>query len=313
MRKTKVLVTGANGDIAMCIGRVICSEFPQWDVQGADIGELWPGKSVFSEMHTLPRATSVDYLSELKELVRNCEFELVIPVTEPELSVIANNYQLVKHLPLLMNSPDILKIGLDKQLTSEWLSHLGVSVPFTKPLGEAGVLDLPLFSKPRIGSGSRGLNKVYSREHLSILQASQDLDNYVAQELLEPSEGEYTCALFKACGSVRLLIMERWLTGGMTGKMVVRNHTGIKSALISISDALPNTAVINVQLRLVKGAVKIFEINPRLSSTVMMRHKIGFSDLVWWLKLREGELEPYEEVLEGVKAYRTYGELIVGT
>ena len=41
---------------------------------------------------------------------------------------------------------------------------------------------------------------------------------------------------------------------------------------------------INVQLKINNSRYAIFEINPRLSSTVMMRHKLGFKDCLWWIE-----------------------------
>ena len=40
---------------------------------------------------------------------------------------------------------------------------------------------------------------------------------------------------------------------------------------------------INVQFKIFKNKIKIFEINPRLSSTVYMRDLIGFKDCYWWI------------------------------
>ena len=41
---------------------------------------------------------------------------------------------------------------------------------------------------------------------------------------------------------------------------------------------------INVQLRITKKGPMIFEINPRFSSTLYMRHKLCFTDVIWSLK-----------------------------
>lgn len=310
-RTKKILVTGANGDIALAIGRVLNTINQQFIVYGADLGEKWPGSIVFSEIFVLPRADEAEYITALIKLFESEGFDLIIPATEPELTCLMENHCLVKHLPLLMNSPEILKVCLNKQLTSDWLEQLGVSVPTTKPLSEAREKDLPVFVKPRSGSGSRGLSSVFQKGHLAMLQQSGDVSEYVVQELLEPNEGEYTCALFKAYGELRTLIMRRWLVGGMTGKMVICSNSEIEEQLAKVARGLPEVAVINVQLRVVNNKVKIFEINPRLSSTVMMRHKVGFSDLIWWIMAREDVKPEGYEVKEGTWVYRTYDEVVV--
>lgn len=307
----KILVTGANGDIAMAIGRVLKLSMPSCEIYGADLGEKWPGNIVFSEMFVLPRADSIEYIASLVNLFEVEAFDLIIPATEPELQVLVEKIESIDHLPLLMNQPELLDIGLDKQLTNNWLGSLGITVPATYSLSDIDQSYLPVFVKPRTGSGSRGLSSVYKPQHLQLLQQAEDASEYVAQELLEPNEGEYTCAIFKALGESRVLVMRRWLVGGMTGKMVIASTPEIDSVLAKIVSGLPEVAAINVQLRMVNGTARIFEINPRLSSTVMMRHKIGFSDLMWWVNAWQGIAPESVSIQEGTWVYRTYDEIIV--
>ena len=44
----------------------------------------------------------------------------------------------------------------------------------------------------------------------------------------------------------------------------------------------------NIQLILTDSGPRIFEINPRFSSTVLMRHKLGFCDLLWAIDESQG-------------------------
>jgi len=128
----RILVTGANGDIAAAIGRVLLLAFPEVRLMGADLGEAWPGQVVFHEMHVLPRADNSGYIAALRELVEETRATCIIPCTEPELEKLADEYDSVDDLPLLMNSPEIVAIGLDKLRTMEWLTSIGVRIPETR-------------------------------------------------------------------------------------------------------------------------------------------------------------------------------------
>ena len=76
---------------------------------------------------------------------------------------------------------------------------------------------------------------------------------------------------------------------------VVENYE-IKKLCIDIADKLNLVGSINIQLRILNNKATIFEINPRFSSTVLFRHSIGFSDLVWSLIEAENKIVPsYEE------------------
>jgi carbamoyl-phosphate synthase large subunit len=56
----------------------------------------------------------------------------------------------------------------------------------------------------------------------------------------------------------------------------------------------------------------VFEINPRFSSTVMFRHKLGFPDFVWSLQERAGrEPGPFAAPPQGIKFYRTSAEVFL--
>jgi carbamoylphosphate synthase large subunit len=48
-----------------------------------------------------------------------------------------------------------------------------------------------------------------------------------------------------------------------------------------IAEALDVHGSINVQSKLSAHGPMIFDINPRFSSTVLLRHQIGFHDVVW--------------------------------
>ena len=76
--------------------------------------------------------------------------------------------------------------------------------------------------------------------------------------------------------------MKRRLSSGVTSFAQVVNDPLIETLCVNIAESLDLLGSINVQLRLVDNNVPmVFEINPRFSSTVGMRHAIGFSDLIW--------------------------------
>ena len=68
---------------------------------------------------------------------------------------------------------------------------------------------------------------------------------------------------------------------------------------------------INIQLRLIDNKPIIFEINPRFSSTVYMRHKLGFKDLIWSLADFYNEKIYFENLKEGTIIVRTQDVSII--
>jgi len=68
---------------------------------------------------------------------------------------------------------------------------------------------------------------------------------------------------------------------------------------------------INIQLRKTNKGPLLFEINPRISSTVVFRDKMGFTDLKWWIMdLLELQIPKYTKPRTGLKFYRGIKEYI---
>ena len=68
---------------------------------------------------------------------------------------------------------------------------------------------------------------------------------------------------------------------------------------------------INLQLRITKNLPKVFEINPRFSSTILYRHLFGFEDLIWSIEDALGyELSDNREHATGRKFYKGFEEYI---
>lgn len=67
----------------------------------------------------------------------------------------------------------------------------------------------------------------------------------------------------------------------------------------------------NVQLRLTDSGPRVFEINPRFSSTALMRQKMGFTDVLWAVDEAEGKPAELTEVAPGTIALRTQNAVII--
>jgi carbamoyl-phosphate synthase large subunit len=112
----------------------------------------------------------------------------------------------------------------------------------------------------------------------------------IFQEMLEPADREITCAVYRRRdGEVASLLMLRRLAGGFTGWAKVIEDEATSHMCQVIAQGLNLRGSMNVQLRLTDQGPRVFEINPRFSSTVLMRHRIGFSDVLWALDEAEGK------------------------
>lgn len=305
----KFLVTAANGDIGEAAGRILRETWPDAPLHGADLGDKWPAAEIFDHVHTLPRGDDRHFGEALGALAREIGADCVIPLSEPELRHLAENHGAAGDLPLLMPRPDLIATFLDKLDTAKWLVQHGLPAPRTVPLASANAGDLPIFVKRARGHGSRDTEIVRSAARLKVAMAEAPADA-IAQELLEPADREYTCAVFRSGGELRTLTMRRVLEGGTTMRIEIERHAAVDALLEAIAIAADLDGPLNVQLRLTRDGPRVFEINPRFSGTVMMRHRIGFRDLVWAIEARRGQKPPSFEPPVGTRVFRQAREVV---
>ncbi len=308
-----VLVSGCAGDIGIAVGRILNSENVS-RVIGCDIISDHIGECVFDSCFLVPRADDPNYFIRLKKILENEKISLFIPSSEAELSVIIASEYLSEdnHLfgiPVLIANKVAVRVGLDKYETVNFLKEKKIPVPWCNLAGE-GPLELPCIYKPKSGQGSKGLEVVTKSKRAKELSEGS---KFVWQELLLPNEEEYTCGVFRTrTGVFRCLSFRRVLEGGFTSKGIVVENPEIDHYLKQVSEALGVIGAINVQLRMTEKGPVLFEINPRFSSTVMFRHKLGFRDLIWSIQDRfEGTVEKYIAPASGTRFFRGYTEYIV--
>lgn len=101
------------------------------------------------------------------------------------------------------------------------------------------------------------------------------------------------------------------IEGGLTGSGIVEVIPEIEQLLNAVAMYLDLQGCINVQLRMRAGVPYVFEINPRFSSTVRFRHKLGFSDVIWSMQDRSRSIvDRYQAPTVGTRFYKIYEDVI---
>ena len=127
-----------------------------------------------------------------------------------------------------------------------------------------------------------------------------------------PKNQEYTCPVYSNnTKNFISLIIKRKMKGGLTSSGVVVKNKDIESYVNKIAMAIKLKGSINIQLRMTSNGPILFEINPRLSGTLVFRDKMGFMDLRWWVSDLFGlKNMVYKPPKAGTKFYRSYSEYI---
>ena len=309
----KILVTGIAGDIGSGIGRILRDcDFAE-KLIGCDIHDEHMGKHIVDACEIVPRASSPGYLDALRKLKEKFALDAILVTAEPELRFLNSlaAQGVTGDLPLVMASHEAMGIGFDKLQTAQFVAGLGSPAPWTRIAANHDPVDYPCILKSRYGAGNKG---VYLVKDAALADTYRTLfPDFIWQEYVAGEDNEYTCGVYGcADGEVRTLIFRRRLVGGFTVYAELVENQAIESLCATVAKAMNLRGSINIQLRLSADGPMIFEINPRFSSTVVFRHKLGFSDVLWSLQEQIlGEKTTYQLTHPvGTKLYRAFEEVI---
>lgn len=307
-----VLITAIGGDIAQGVASIIRESFPDWRLVGMDIHARHGGELFVDKLFQAPKASEACYDDWVKNLISREKIDICVPMSEAELVHFSQKHKKdFAGAKLIMANPKAIAVGCDKLITSEYLGSIGCERPWTIPV-EAfnGHTPLPCIFKPRRSAGSKAVFICNTAAEVEFYR-----NNYppsVLQELLLPADKEVTCAIFRSQeGTTAVLQLLRTLVGGFTGWAQVIEEPAITAQCTRLAEALNLKGAINAQLRLTAKGPMIFEINPRFSSTVLMRHLMGFQDVVWSLKDALGEKVFVKTPSVGTTAVRVQGATIL--
>ena len=313
-KKLNILITGCGGDIGQSIGKILLKSNFINKLYGIDISNKNAGQFVYPNFSLGLSVKHPDYLKNLELFINKYDIDLVIPISEPELRFFSKKNILDKigNAKMIIASRLSLEIGFDKFKTAEFLKNQNLPFPETFLANTSINIDkFPVILKSRTGSGSKDIHRINSMEEF-LFHTKKGISDYIVQEFINDKNGEFTCGLYRSRkGEIRTLIFKRELTGGYSGYGEIIENNEINSLLETLAVKLNLIGSINVQLRINDNVPKIFEINPRFSSTVLFRHLFGFKDLEWSIKDLYGEkLDSYSLPKVGSKFYKGFNEYI---
>ena len=305
-----ILITGIGGDIAQGVATLVRESRPGVRIVGTDLHAEHGGSLYSDHCLTVPPAGDQSYGSVLRDVIVRHGIDLVMPMTEAEIPVIPaalGDPPLVRYVT---PGPGAVAAGIDKLATANMLRGLDLNPPWTIAAADAMPLSYPCILKPRFGSGSRGLLVINNELEARCL--ANKYPQALFQEWLEPAQGEVTCAVYRTRdGGIGILQLLRRLAGGLTGWATVIRDLSVERMCAKIAESVDLRGSINIQLKLTARGPRIFEINSRFSSTVVMRHRLGFTDVVWTLDELDGRPVRLTRVSPGKTVARVYGAAVL--
>jgi carbamoyl-phosphate synthase large subunit len=310
----RFLVTGASGDIGFNIARIIRECYPESIIYCADVHRNVPIDYLNAKLMLLPWADNDDYLAILEELVDKYGIDCVIPTSETELRFLTEKESFISRSlqqKLIWASRLVRLIGFDKFKTTEFLKEMGFANLNVELNSDGLPSKYPCIYKSRTGAGGDAVFKVEDIEQA--YHYKKIFPEYIWQSFVNRENGEHTACLFSDGNTIRSIIFERTLSGGISRTAKVIQNSEYTNYIEKIGETLKFKGSINIQFRSIGSTPFVFEINPRFSSTVKMRDIMGFSDLIWSLELMKSDhISPYNLDVRSISKtiYRLNSEYI---
>ncbi|WP_421941600.1 ATP-grasp domain-containing protein [Pedobacter sp.] len=305
--KKNILVTAVGGrsvgsGVLHALTRCSPEVKNRWNVIGADAESFAWGLYKTPSSTLLPLANSADYIDSVIKAVHQFKIDAIIPGSEAEASVLSQNKDKFD-APIIANSFNLMPLMMDKFATTNKLVELGLpTIPMRKIEDwESAVSEFgfPLIVKPTTGTGgSKGVSLCTTLVELkTIIQNLPVNSGYCVQPLIGSDDEEYTVGILsdKNGNLVDSIVMKRKLIGlSLLDTKIVNDqklsistgysqgffikHKQVQEFCEKLSANLESKGPLNIQLRIHKGEIYVFEIHPRFSGTTTMRADVGFNE-----------------------------------
>lgn len=312
--KARYLITAVGGDIGSSVIRHLGKEFAKESLLSCDITSYASGRADAGEFFLVPPyADAEQYVDVLLKECGRRAITHILPMTEGEIIVFDQNRRLFEQagIRLMIQDQKLLSIALSKSETARAVKAVGLKSPRTWRPGDMEADAYPVVVKADRGCGSKHVRVANNRQEYDLALAV--IPDAVVQEYVGSPEEEYTMGVFSDGTQTRCMAFRRTLSGGMTSMAELVEDEKLYHIARVAAEKLSLKGSINIQMRKQGGDYYIFEINPRISSTVGFRNLLGFQDVLWWLRLLDGEtgfLDGTKQEHPPVVGVRTFGETI---
>jgi predicted ATP-grasp superfamily ATP-dependent carboligase len=262
------------------------------------------------------------FIDFMLDLVRAKGFDILLPVRSTVTPLIAQHAQKFEpFVHFVLPSYESMATANNKETTFRFAEKVGIPVPrtlyprkFSDIEGEARSFRFPVVTKALVGSGSRGVAYLNSREELlrfaekNLVQESDLVEKrWIVQEYIRGS-GCGFFAIFDR-GEPKAIFMHRRLreypiTGGPSTLAESIYHPRLRELGLKLLAALKWNGVAMVEFKLDEqdNEFKLMEINPRFwgSLNLPVASGVDFPYLFCLLAMKQ-DFEPVFRYKEGVK------------
>ncbi|WP_082376446.1 ATP-grasp domain-containing protein [Nocardiopsis sp. NRRL B-16309] len=261
-------------------------------VVATDIDPAAPGLYLADRGHLVPRGDSEAFLPRMRALCESEGAVAIVPLVDEELLPVGELDG--DGLSVMLPRPGFVASCLDKYVLMRELSAAGIGIPRTWSASDPPPADVVaddasggFVVKPRSGRGSRGVQLVGALAEVpaAVAASGYRADELIVQERVTGPEFTVSVVVWRDGGVQAVVPKEVLLKRGVTKYAVTRHHAEVERTCRAVQSALRADGPFNVQLCLdAEGRPRVFEINPRFSSTAALTVAAGVDEVAGLLR-----------------------------
>ncbi|GMN90420.1 ATP-grasp domain-containing protein [Francisella sciaenopsi] len=278
MNKKKILISGAGGSIFPYLFGALEEKYDIYAMDSDEkIGLIYPNKNIIIS----PKVDDPKFNDQIGKIIDDYNIDYYISGIDEEI-LKAIEIGKDKNISVLSPCSDFVKVSLDKYELMKSLKDLGISdIPTVMADQYTGQFDYPIFLKPNVGRGSRGIKKI---ESLDQFEAYFILEEYEKSEVLvQPYIGgdEYTVSVTVNNLNDLMAVVPKlvFTKQGITRHAISIQNEKIVEKCRDIVNKMKPYGTFNVQLKIYNEEIYIFEINPRISTTLVLSVESGVNEI----------------------------------
>lgn len=272
MKKKTLLITAAGGAGPIAIMKSLKDKYR---IVATDMNKYAAGIYIADKGYVSPAVNSTTYRSFMEKLFNGEQIDFIVPSIDEELIEVSNLAK-IHNIKVVLPNVNFIKFCLDKLVLMKRLHEEKISCPETELLSDLIEKDInfPCVVKPRVGRGSRGFAILSNSKELEgyLINCSYNKQELLIQEFIEGREFTVSVLVSKNGKILSVIPKEIIKKEGITHIAVTRKNKDIENLAVRIQETFLTNGPYNIQLIISKKTdlATIFEINPRLSTTVAL-------------------------------------------
>lgn len=290
--RPKLLFTGAGGAGTIEVLRALRAK-DRYTLVGCDATTTSVGFTLVDRAYVIPFGASPEFEPAFRSILAHEQPDFVIPLVDEEIPIV--HRMVAREFPaarVLAPGLGFCEDTLDKWRMFERLRDVDLPVAPTWLASDAGAATYPAIVKPRTGRGSRGLAFLDSPRDLEayLAAATQPADRFIVQERLLGREFTTSVVVTLDGRCLAVVPKEAAFKRGITQVGITRSVPAIEQLGRQIQEKMRADGPFNVQLVLcADGVPRVFEINPRYSTTVALTLAAGIDEVDVVIRAALGE------------------------